>query len=351
MDSGQFQRHLEQSQPAPVYLFQTDSAFLVDQCWRSLLDRLVPPAHRRWNGERLAAEDTAAAEVLTRLRTVPMLGGRRLLLVQHVDQWKKADRALVDAYLAKPRPTATLALSIGTKASWKKLFTAVEAVGILVQLQTPTQQTAPRWVRERAMSLGKRLPFAAAAALVEQVGADLQILEQELEKACTFVGERPEITLEDVFQIVSRQRTFGIFELTRAIGSKRPELAIAALRNLLLMGEAPLAMLGLLARHIRLIWQIKEAWESKQNPAETAKRVKLPAGVVKTYADQGRAFGYSELRQIHRALAAADLDLKRTALAPERVLEALVLQLCRITAGSSPGPAAGTMLAPGPRHR
>jgi acyl-CoA synthetase (AMP-forming)/AMP-acid ligase II len=61
MDSGQFQRHLEQSQPAPVYLFQTDSAFLVDQCWRSLLDRLVPPAHRRWNGERLAAEGSTSS--------------------------------------------------------------------------------------------------------------------------------------------------------------------------------------------------------------------------------------------------------------------------------------------------
>lgn len=351
MDAGQFQRHLEQSQPTPVYLFQTDSAFLVDQCWQLLLDRLVPPAHRRWNGERLAAGETPAAEVLTRLRTVPMLGGRRLLLVQHVDQWKKDDRALIDAYLAKPRPTATLALSIGAKASWKKLFTAVEAVGILVQLQTPTQQTAPRWVQERAMSLGKRLPFAAAAALVEQVGADLQVLDQELMKACMFVGERTEITLEDVFQVVSRQRTFGIFELTRAIGSKRPELAVAALRNLLLMGEAPLAMLGLLTRHIRLIWQIKEAWDHKQNPVEVAKRVRLPSGVVKTYADQGRAFGYQELRQIHQALATADLDLKRTALAPERVLEALVLQLCRITADANRGRAASAVPTPVAKRR
>lgn len=333
MNAAEFIDHLDRSAPASVYLFHSDSDFLVDELWQRALAQMVPASHRRWNGERMSAKDLAVADVLERLRTIPMMGGRRLLMVQHADQWKKDERKLLEAYVSTPWDGATLVLSMVGKVSWKKLFQTVKTTGILVELKAPTQQTAPRWLQERAMATGKRLPFRAAAALVEQVGPDLHSLEQELAKLCSFSGDRTEITLEDVFEVVSRQRSFGIFELTRYIGSQHPDLAIVALRNLLLAGQSPLPILGLLARHIRLIWQIKDALDRKQNFAEMTKQIHLPGGVVKNYAQQGRSFSYPELGKIHQALVAADLDLKRTALAPERVLEALVLQLCHI-AGS-----------------
>ena len=51
---------------------------------------------------------------------------------------------------------------------------------------------------ERAKQLGKDISYKAAFLLVELAGGDLDTLASELEKICTFVGERERIEAEDI---------------------------------------------------------------------------------------------------------------------------------------------------------
>jgi DNA polymerase-3 subunit delta len=294
-----------------------------------MLEKFVPPAARRFNGERVSARDWNAAQVLERLSIVPMFGDRRIAMVLNVESWPKDQRDLICSYLERPYPRACLVLTAGQKKGVQEIERAVESAGITVELPLPSEREAPTWLQERARMRLKRLNPQGAALLVEHVGVDLFRLEREIEKLCTYVGDREVIDARDVKELVGLQRSFSVFELLRYISRRQSAQAIGALRNLMTAGEPPLGILALLARQFRHLWQIKDALDRKVPEAQIAQTLKLSPGSVKAYAHQAPHFSEQELYAIHRKLRETDLALKRTGISPETILEALVVGLCQ----------------------
>lgn len=70
-------------------------------------------------------------------------------------------------------------------------------------------------------SLGKRPSGEALAAFVEQVGAHARQLAAEAQKLAAYVGDRAEISLEDVEAIVTRGKHARAFALGDAVGERQ----------------------------------------------------------------------------------------------------------------------------------
>jgi DNA polymerase III subunit delta len=197
-----------------------------------------------------------------------------------------------------------------------------------VHFAPPTERDTPRWLQVRARQHHKLLSPQAASFLVEQLGVDLYRLQNELEKLATYVGDREKIELEDVKEAVTSQRIFTVFELLRFVGESRTKQAISSLRKLLLAGEQPLVILALLARQIRILWQVKDGTKRKTPTGELCQKLNLPSPVVRNYTQQAAHFSEAELYRIHREIRETDLALKSTSSSPQLHLEALVLKLC-----------------------
>ena len=329
MYSDEFIQQIESGFIAPVYLFLGEGDLLKEEAWNRLLDSVVPLKARQFNGERLLAKEHPVPEVLGRLSALPMFGTRRLLLVQQVEAWPKDQTKQLESYMNHPYPSACLVLSSAQKKGMEKLQAAAEAGGAVVQFHAPTEREAPRWLQTRARQYQKLLSPQAASCLVEQVGVDLHRLQSELEKLVAYVGDREKIDLEDVKEAVTNQRSFTVFELLRYVGQGQTRQAVSSLRNLLLSGESPLGILALLARQIRILWQTKDGVTRKMSVAELGQRLNLPLAILRNYAQQAESFSEAELYRIHRVIRETDLALKSTSTAPQLLLEALVLKLCR----------------------
>lgn len=327
----EFFESLKNAPAAPVYLFTGEAEFLMEEAWTKLMEAIVPPAARRFNGERLLAADLPAAEVLVRLNTLSMFGPRRLLMVRHIEAWNKEQKGVLESYLARPQPSSCLVMTTTHKKGMERIEAAVESVGVVVRFSPPAERDAPKWLVERAKSHGKTMSFQAASVVVEQTGVDLFLLEREIEKLLAYVGDRARIDLEDVKQVVSSQRSFSVFELLRQVGQQQANQAVASLRSLMLAGESPLGVLALLARQVRLLWQVKDGLARKLSEGEIGKRVGLSPYVVKNYVQQSSRFSEADLAATHQAIMEADMALKSTGTAPDVQLEALVLALCRNT--------------------
>jgi len=325
----EFTDHLDTGAIAPVYLFLGEGDLLKEEAWHHLLDKIVPPKARQFNGERLLAKEHPAPEVLGRLSAMPMFGSKRLLMVQHIEGWPKEQFRAIESYLTHPFPSACLVLSSTQKKGLEKLQAAVEAVGGVVHFSPPTERDAPRWLQMRARQLQKVLSPQAASFLVEQVGVDLYRLQSELEKLGAYVGDREKIELEDAREAISSQRSFTVFELLRYVGQGQTKEAISALRKLLLAGEQPLVILALLARQIRILWQAKDGAKRKMPIAELGRSLNLYPAVLRNYLQQAEFFSEAEIYRIHRVIRETDLALKSTGTSPQLHLEALVLDFCR----------------------
>ncbi len=328
MKAADFYRHLETGALAPVYLFVGNAELQIEEAWSRLLRAIVPESARRFNGERLRAREIPAAQVLPLLETLPMFGHRRLVMVQHIENWAKDQQKLLLAYIQKPIPTACLALTLDHAKGMEKLEAAVEAVGIVVKFASLTEWDAPRWLQNRARGQGKQLTPKAAAFLTEWVGLDEQALGQELEKVILFTGESATIDLAEVQEVASFQRHFSSFEMMRLVGQKDTSRALTALSQLLLAGEAPLAILGLLARQVRLIWQVKDGMERGMGTSELGRCLNLYPKILNQYVDQARAFSQVRLEEFHEAIRTSDVLLKSSGVSPEMILESLIVSMC-----------------------
>ncbi|MGV8075392.1 MAG: DNA polymerase III subunit delta [Syntrophobacteraceae bacterium] len=329
MKQSDFLSHVEGGSIAPVYLFTGEADFPMEEAWRRLVEKIVPPGARHFNGERLSAKEYTSMQVVARICNLPMFGSKQLLMVQNVEAWTKEQRVHLLAYLARPNPASCLVLTSSHKKGLEKLSDAVFAVGVVVDFPALSERDAPGWLQDRAgRHHGKTLTLQAAVFLVEQVGTEMHSLMVELEKLSAYTGDREKIETEDVRQIVGAHRSFPVFDLIRYIGQGQTRKSVNCLRKLMSAGEAPLAILGLLARQVRILWQVKDAIERGLSAQQMGKQLNLYGAVLKSYMQQVSLFSVDDLRRMHRSLRETDLALKSTGTSPEVMLEALVLKLC-----------------------
>ncbi len=311
----------------PVYLLAGDSAYLVDEFWKKLIAAVFPRGAGT-SGERFQAKEISAGEVIGRLSTLPMFGGKKLFMLEGADTWGKDDRAALEAFVPRIPPTACLVLTASGKKGMEGLTKAVKAGGAVIQLRPPAEKDAPRWLMNKARENGKEISFQAAFRLVELAGPDITGLATELEKLCTLVGERGNIEIEDVDEAASSRRGASMFELLDQVKSKQAAKAVESLRSLVLAGEAPLKILSSLAWQIRMVWQVKDGLNRGMTEAQLASRLKAHPFVVKKARDYAAGFSDADLREIHDAIRLTDVALKSTGSRPEMLLEGLLLRLC-----------------------
>jgi DNA polymerase III subunit delta len=311
----------------PVYLFVGDSAYMVEEAWRKLSAAALPKGSKT-AGERVRAKETTAGQVIGRLSTLPMFGGKKLLMLEGVEAWGKEDRGALEAFVPRIAPSACLVLTASGKKGMEGLVKAVEARGRVVQLRPPAERDAPRWLIDKARENGKMLSFRAAFRLVELTGPDLNSLSTELEKLCLLVGERDNIEPEDVDEAASSRRGASMFELLDQVKARQAAKALKSLKTLVLSGEAPLKILSSLAWQIRTTWQVKDGLRQGMTEAQIAARLKAHPYVVKKARDHAARFSDSDLNDILDAIRLTDVALKSTGSPPELLMESLLLRLC-----------------------
>ncbi len=328
MNAEDFLKALDGGKIDPVYLFVGGSVFLMEQAWKKLNSSLLPERGRNFNGERVRAKETEAGNVIERLATTPMFGGRRLIMVDNVEAWGKADRAAMEAFVQRIPRLACLVMTSPDRKSIEALAKAVETKGKVVQFRSPGDKEALRWLIERGRQLGKILSHRAAFLLVEMVGDDMHALSSEFDKICTFVGERDRIETEDILETASSQRSFSAFDMLDHLKAQEADKSLRSLRSLILAGEVPLKILSTLAWQIRIVWQVKDGLRQGISEAELAARLKAHPFVVKKAREQAVRFSDADLYRVIEAIAQTDIAIKSTGTPPELLLEELILNLC-----------------------
>ena len=328
MQAEDFLKELDAGKIAPVYLFVGSSTFLMEEAWKKLLSRALPKGAKNFNGERVQAREIEAANVIERIATTPMFGGRRLVMVDNVEAWGKEDRSALETFVQRIPPSACLVMTASGRKNIEGIAKAVEAKGKVVLFRSPGEREAPRWLIERAKQLGKMLSHRAAFLLVEMAGGDYSTLASELDKICTFVGEREQIEAEDIVEAASSQRSFSTFDLLDQLRVRQAGKAVRSLRSLILSGELPLKILSTLAWQIRIVWQVKDGLRQGISEAELAKRLGTHPFVVKKAREQAVRFSDADMYRMLEAIGQTDTAMKSTGTPPEVLLEELVLDLC-----------------------
>jgi len=145
--------------------------------------------------------------------------------------------------------------------------------------------------------------------LAALVGNDLRLLDQEIEKLLLYAEGR-QVTSQDVQTLVSLARQASIFELVDCVGRRQTDRALHLLHRLLEEGEAPLYLLTMLARQVRILIQVSELRSQGVPPAQVAGRLKLHVYVAEKALAQAQNFSPAQLEAAHQRLVETDWAIK-----------------------------------------
>ena len=285
------------------------------------------------NLEILSGHEAAGADIATRCRIVPAFSPRRVVVLKDAECLRREAWDVISTYLQAPSAT-TCFICVADKLDQRHpARQQIEQMGKVLQFAAPRfaeerQRWCRRWIRERAQQQGKSLSPEAELLLLNLQGPDLLRLGQEVDKLCLFVGGEREITLEAVEVLVGEGRTGEIFELTRAVSHQDLETALFCLRKLLERGEAPLGILGMLARQLRLLLRAKELLVQSRPPAEISRLLGIPRPFVSEILAGAQASSLSRLEQKLVRLLEADRALKSWGRGQSLYLELAIIDLC-----------------------
>ena len=346
----------EKHQPAAVSVVFGDEAFLKQLAIRRLRKDVLEDDDAPF--ATFAGDSVEWRDVVDELSTVALFGGgaRRLAIVEDGDDFVRDNRARLEDYVEKPRSNSVLVLDVTNWQSNTRLYKAVDKNGLQIECRAPQHTIGKRkvpdegrlvkwlasWSRQRHDA---KLQPAAGDLLLELVGPEFGLLDQELAKLALFAEPGGEITPEMVRDVVGGWRTQTIWELMDAACDGNTADALQQLDRLLQSGENPVGLFGQISWSLRRfaaatrIYQQTERSGRKPSVRQALEQAgfrKWPKEAMERAERQLRQLGRERAARIYRWLLETDLALKGSHSAPHRARLALEKLLVRMAKQLSP---------------
>jgi DNA polymerase III subunit delta len=335
MDALTFLDRLSKAKPLPFYVLCGDETFLKRQVTLALRTLVLGPNDDGFGTSSHPGDKATWGAVMDDVQTLPMLSPRKLVVVEQADPFVTRERAKLEKYvsdLPAGEVRGVLVLDVQTWAANTKLAKATPDANTIA-CKAPPSHSLPQWcVNWCAAHHGKQLAAQAAKLLVDLVGAEMGLLDKEMEKLSVFVGSAPKIDSRDVDQLVGRSRTENTWEIFTLIGSGKTAEALAFLTRLLDQGEEPMKLLGAFSARLRRTAQAGRLSVQGVSLAEAMTRAGVPNFPAARQAEEQliRHLGRRRLDRLYDWLLETDQGMKGgSALPPPVLLERLVVRLAR----------------------
>ncbi len=199
----------------------------------------------------------------------------------------------------------------------------------------PAAARLTRWLADWATRVHQvHLSLAVAEMLIDMIGPELGLLDQEVARLALSTASDKKVTLEMVGRLVGNWRAKTTWEMLDAALDGNVAEALRQVDRLLAAGEVPISLLGQisaalrrLAAATRLILQAEAA--GRRLPiGQALEQAGVRSFVVGKAERQLRRLGRHRGSQLYRRLLQADLDLKgQSAMPPRLILERLITSL------------------------
>ena len=339
-----------------VLLMFGEEDFLREEAYDQLINKLITPEIAAFDFEVLDGNEISAEDLVERAGAFPMLAERRTVSVRHFDKivggrgGKKGDKNNpLTKFLARPPQSLFLILQAAVPSlngvsaelrnpkqkskGQKKLTNArfpwnlIIENGEWIEFRKPYDRELPSWIAKRVKSFGAKIEPEACELLLTQTGDSLRALAAEVDKVLTYVGEKRDITRDDIAAITGASKNWNVFELQKAIGRGDAVAALRIMERMVTMARQELMIITMLARYFTILWKLGDAQRLSRDKYQLAGAVGISPFFVPDYLDALNVFPPARVENALRALAEAEMRLKST---PEDPLIVLQNALVRI---------------------
>ena len=341
---------------------------------REILTAWCPVAQQEFGVEKVdgaveSSEEAISAiqRVVEAMNTVGLFGGSKVVWLQDAsffteavpgkfENVKAAVARLVEEIKGGLMPGQRLLISAPGVHRGYGFYKACQAHGVVIERgfpDRPKEQTeyALATVQELLKEEGLRASPSTLHALVNKAGYETRLLVQEVRKLATYLGDRRDLTLDDVRSMVSPSRESAVWDLAEVLAQRDLAGSLRLFRQLLFQKENPVLLLMGIEGRVRDMLALKALQEKgylrisggsyanaiwADSPEAREAAAALAGSLLKGHpyrltklAQSAEGFSLGELRRWHRLAVQAHERLMVGGVSDEVVLELMMVNMVR----------------------
>ncbi len=325
------------SSPNGAYLLYGDESYLVKVYTDMLIKASVDESFRDFNLHIFDCEDADLTDIYESVSAVPMMAESKCVVVKSYPVENAApgdlksleqmlednpeDNCLIFSYPAAQPKTADI----------NKLAKLFSKYGISVNFAAKTEKELVRIVEKGARSRGKSFASGVAVLFVRNVGTDLNLLINELEKVCAYSDG--EIKKPDVEAVCIKSLDANVFYMVNDLVKGNFDKAFHTLSNLFESREDEYKILGAVISQYSDMYRAKAALSAGKSVSEIVRAYPSYAGKdfrLTKAQDLLKSLSFDKLSECISILSKADIQLKSTQNDKRSVLEGTLVRLARV---------------------
>ncbi len=321
---------LTKGEISPLYFIMGPEIFLVQESLKIIQSHVLSTSAYDFNYEVFRVGVVRAETIRTAVETLPVLSKKRMVVCEFAQSFTESDWRIIEPLLKTPIKTCVVVFISSSEDKRKKIIKKLLSSCALISAQTPKESEWSVWIQWMGQKHGLSFSPQAIELLKQQSGHHLMNLKNEIGKIKNFLGDKKQISAEDVLSIVPRTRPENIFALSKAIGQQNLSSALICLKNLLEDNQNELGALALITRHIRILIRVKEGVNKKWNVKTIIQKTGLPFFIVNDYIKESHLWTQKKLLFVLSELLNTDQALKVFPISSAILLENFIIKTCSI---------------------
>ena len=335
-------KQIKEGKISNCYLFYGSEDYLKQFYTTKICSKYVVPGSEAFSLRRYDGKENTLDEVLEGANSMPFMSEYCVVIARDF-QLDALNNEQKDEFLAflqnLPETSITIfwmdSIEVSPKtAKWKWVVDSFVKYADAVDFIKPDLKELKKIICAYATKHGCQMSDSTAYYLIELSGDGLNVLFNEVEKACNFAGAGNEITREHIENTVVRSLEAKVFDLSKHILSYNPQKALELLHVLMLQKAEPIDIFGVILMSFVDIYRAKTAVSCGESEKYIAQFYDYRNKEFRL--EQGRKYGAKisdeQLRECFDCFAESDRELKNTAQSGELILEKLIVKISLIIA-------------------
>ena len=256
---------------------------------------------------------------------MPFFAEHRVILIENSGFGKKIPEDLGN-YLSEI-PEFTIFIFVEPAADKRgKLYKAAKAAGRDIELKMPDENILAKWVGAQLNSAGKQMKRDAWSQYLIMTHDSMDNMARELDKLIAYVGDRNQITLDDVNAVCIARVETKIFDMLNAMSAKNMPKTMDLYQDMLAAKEPPMRILATIVRQFTQMKVIKELSSFGNNASTIARKIGVPDFAVKRTMQLANNFSQQEIADLLKDAADFEEQFKTGRLNEKLAVELLMMK-------------------------
>ncbi|MES2431205.1 MAG: DNA polymerase III subunit delta [Bacteroidota bacterium] len=204
----------------PLYWLEGEEDYYIDIVMNFAENNILPESEEGFNLSVFYGKDANWSDVVNACMRYPMFAEKQVVLLKEAQQMKDIDK--LESYIENPLASTIFVVGYKEKTLDKrtKLYKTIGKNGEILSTKKLRDYELAGWITDYIKSKEYVMTQKAVMLLAEHIGTDLSRIVNEIEKVTVNLGQRKNITEDDIEKYIGVSKEYNAFELQNAVGKK-----------------------------------------------------------------------------------------------------------------------------------